>query len=145
MKAEDLMIGDLVYYSYANQYAAKVIDVCGHGEEPFIRCKRDERDELYKLNQFEDFHVGILRPIPLTIEILKKNGYVYNEMRDVWELIPNNGYGVCCNDDGTFEFCLGVFDGYHGDIIYHYIADVEYVHKLQHMLKDCKIEKEIIV
>ena len=41
MKAEDLMIGDLVYYSYANHFVTKVIDVCSHGEEPFIRCKRN--------------------------------------------------------------------------------------------------------
>ena len=76
MKVTELMIGDWVYYSYPNQFATKVIDVCSHGEEPFIRCKRDERDNLYKSDQFDDFHVGILRPIPLTQKILEQNGFL---------------------------------------------------------------------
>ena len=76
MKANELMIGDWVYYSYANPFVTKVIDVCSHyGDEHFIRCKRDEKDNLYKQDQLEDFNVGILRPIPITKEILEKNGF----------------------------------------------------------------------
>lgn len=148
MKAEELMVGDLVYYSYANPFVTKVIDVCSHGEEPFIRCKRDEKDNLYKQGQLEDFHVGILRPIPLTLEILEKNGYSYNENREAWEQIPNDGFGICKDiDDNCFYFCVGIFDAFnrYSDITYHDITKIEYVHELQHALKLCGIEKEIIL
>jgi hypothetical protein len=138
MKAEELMIGDLVYYSYANLFVTKVIDVCSHGEEHFIRCKRDEKDKdnLYKQDQLEDFHVGIIRPIPLTKEILEKNGFEKN--RDYGYFIgqSNSGYYIYFDNNH-----LSIQAGY--DVIE--FACCEYVHELQHVLNLCKIEKEIII
>lgn len=137
MKAEELMIGDLVYYSYSNPFVTKVIDVCSHGEEHFIRCKRDEKDNLYKQDQLEDFHVGILRPIPLTKEILEKNGFKEHRYYGYFIGQSNSGYYIYFDNN-----YLSIHQsGY--DIIE--FAWCEYVHELQHALKLCGIKKEIIL
>ena len=148
MKSEELMIGDLVYYSYPNPFVTKVIDVCSHGEEHFIRCKRDEKDNLYKQDQLEDFNVGILRPIPLTPEILKKNGFV------------NSYIDLSLNKDSVYKynhFYSGnsvIVDMESNKLIVKYENDIWmnlpynrtiYVHELQHVLKHCEIKKEIII
>lgn len=148
MKAEELMTGDLVYYCYANQFVTKVIDVCSHGEEHFIRCKRDEKDNLYKQDKLEDFNVGIIRPIPLTPEILKKNGFV------------NSYIDLSLNKDSVYKynhFYTGnsvIVDMESNKLIVKYENDIWmnlpynrtiYVHELQHVLKHCDIKKEIII
>ena len=129
MKAEDLMIGDWVNL-YGSPIKINIDDLC-----------TIDRDETYD----KGVHC---KPIPLTSEILEKNCYSYNETRDAWELIPNNGFGICKDeDDNCFYFCLGIFDAFnsYSDITYHYITKVEYVHELQHSLKLCGIKKEIIL
>lgn len=139
MKTGELMIGDWVIcenldindknkvtQSYKTQLTAKDFASYYNGNDEYVRYK----------------------PIPLSEEILEKNGYSYNETRDAWELIPNDGFGICKDkDDNCFYFCLGIFDAFnsYSDITYHYITKVEYVHELQHALKLCEIEKEIIL
>ena len=137
MKVEELMIGDLVYYSYPNPFVTKVIDVCSHGEEHFIRCKRDEKDNLYKQDQLEDFNVGILKPIPLTPEILEKNGFKKPENNCNY-IIHNT---LIFND---FTLALCTYD-YNSITPYNHICYCRYVHELQHVLKLCGINKKIIV
>lgn len=135
MEITNLMIGDWV----------KIIH--HHVPKPLIKVKKVD---------LEDFNDALLQiypeitfePIPITPEILEKNGYSYIETEDAWELIPNNGFGICKDeDDNCFYFCLGIFDAFncYSDITYHYITKVEYVHELQHALKLCKIEKEIVL
>lgn len=135
MEITDLMMGDWV----------KIIH--HHMPKPLIKVKKvdleDFRDTLLQV-----YPEITYEPIPITPEILEKNGYSYNETRDVWELIPNDGFGICRDeDDNCFYFCLGIFDAFnsYSDITYHYITKVEYVHELQHALKLCKIEKDIVL
>lgn len=142
MKAEDLMIGDLVYYSYPNSFVTKVIDVCSHGEEHFIRCKRDAKDNLYKQDQLEDFNVGILRPIPLTPEILEKNDILY-EKQSFYYVIKDDEDLECTyyiQQVLQGDWVVGVDIGAYDCSVF---ARVKYVHQLQHALKLCKIDKEI--
>ena len=142
MKVEDLMIGDLVTITEPDDfhgYIGKV--VITNAETNYITVHIPNM-------HLHDVFVEDLQPIPLTEEILKKNEYSYNETRDAWELIPNNGFGICKDeDDNCFYFCLGIFDAFnsYSDITYHYITKVEYVHELQHSLKLCGIKKEIIL
>ena len=138
MKAEDLMIGDLVYYSYPNQFVTKVIDVCSHGEEPFIRCQRDPKDKLYVSGKFEDFHVDILSPIPLTSEILEKNGFL-EDPNGILYLKENLKFGLKKDIDYGYWF-VDRADNYK-----EYICTCGFVHELQHLLKLCGIEKEIVL
>lgn len=79
---------------------------------------------------------GLLRPIPLTREILEKNGIKFH----------NNVGWFAEDDDGFLEISTK------GENVYWTINDWEYsllklnyVHELQHALKLCKIEKEIVL
>ena len=103
MKIDELMVGDLVYYSYPNQFVARVIDICSHGEEPFIRCHRDPKDKLYVPGKFEDFHVDILSPIELTEEILKKNGFLVDP-NGIFYLKENLKFGLKKDNDYGYWF-----------------------------------------
>lgn len=154
MKANELMIGDWVYYSYPNQFVTKVIDVCSHGEEPFIKCQRDPKDKLYVPDKFEDFHVGILRPIPLTHEILEKNGFTkYDVGHNVcgWAILDDDHlhssipFTLTDNDFDTEqgEYKWGPVEDDREESFVREIGRINYVHELQHALKLCKIEKEI--
>lgn len=151
MKVEDLMIEDFVYYSYPNPFVTKVIDVCSHGEEHFIRCKRDEKDNLYKQDQLEDFNVGILRPIPLTPEILKKNGFNDTSFEANYKykyVIHTNKYqlGYYLKTNSFNIYKKGIDPFYTKDVFCCGFQNiVKYVHELQHALKLCGINKEIVV
>ena len=140
MKANELMIGDLVYYSYLNQFVTKVIDVCSHGEEPFIRCQRDSKDKLSVPGKFEDFHVDILRPILLTTEILEKNGWILKEFG------CHKQFQYSFEDYDT-EIILKIDYEKPTFIVSFFRASFElkYVNELQHALKLCGIEKEIVL
>lgn len=140
MKAEDLMLGDWVYYSYQNQFVTKVIDVCSHGEEPFIKCQRDPKDKLYVPGKFEDFHVCILRPIPLTTEILEKNGWILKEFG------CHKQFQYSFEDYDT-EIILKI-DYEKPNFIVSFFRtsfELKYVNELQHTLKLFGIEKEIVL
>lgn len=101
--------------------------------------------DLYKI-QNEDFSGNYnFEPIPLTEEILKKNGYIWDEKREAWYTVPMNGFAIQYNEESNdIDLCIGVFNPY-TDIDYHAFATIKYVHEFQHALKLCKIEKEIIL
>ena len=77
------------------------------------------------------WEITMIEPIPLTPEILDKNGFVYNELPFVqgWEQFGltlhrgSNGYHIGC--------------GINVSLI------IDYVHQLQHAIRLCGIEKEI--
>ena len=154
---ENLMVGDLVYYSYPNQFVAKVIDICSHGEEPFIRCQRDPKDKLYVPGKFEDFHVDILSSIELTEEILKKNGFKNDVLaeKSIIAKGASNFSVVLISEDNritlnNIDEYLNSFNNWHihidtEDMRTMCTAEITYVHELQHLLKLCKIEKKIVL
>jgi hypothetical protein len=92
---------------------------------------------------------GQFEPIPLTPEILEKNGFEY-ESKNVISASLNW-------DKVTIEYmyCKGLrcsFDIIHGYLMFNSNIDmrniqmvVTYVHELQHILRLCKIDKEIVV
>ena len=135
MKVEELMIGDLVYYSYPNQFVTRIIDVCSHGEEHFIRCQRDPKDKLYVPGKFEDFHVDILSPIPLTDEFLRKNGFEYYHSNC-----------AALSSEDNFDINQVQWPDEDGIAVWEYgIIQIRFVHEFQHLLKLCGIEKEIVL
>ena len=115
MEAKDLMIGDWVKIPNT-----KV-------EHEFWRIGLD------LMQGIED---GIIEPepIPLTLEILEKNGFEYVES---WNEFWHRADGT-----GESDFQLAI-EG--GDFIISGVvnARIRYVHQLQHALKLCGIEKEI--
>lgn len=107
MKANELMIGDWVsYHGIVNRVA------------PADFCQKAWIDEI--------------RPIPLTAEILEKNGFYYDEDRKAYLMgvifrVKPERYGLF-----SFEICGCPYP-------------LDTVHQLQHALKLCGIEKEIIL
>lgn len=106
MKANELMIGDWV----------KFIQSDGQGFYAQVEALND--DGTFAESGF--FADNMVRPIPLTAEILEKNGYNYN-----------------VGSGGLFQINI---KGLNCHISFNII---HYVHELQHALRLCGIEKEI--
>lgn len=162
MKAKDLMIGD---YARVNRDGLCI------KESSVVVIRGIEADDKLKLEgkclvggahchplDEEQFDGGIwceyLEPIPLTHEILEKNG---------WKLIPNTRnkleyswstgaieeyadihiyVGKDHNNVWRWDFPILNIHLYRGDIE---LTKFRYVHELQHAIKLCGIEKEIIL
>lgn len=114
MNAKDLMIGDWV-------------NLCGTP----CRVKDIVNDGV--INYEKD-----VIPIPLTEEILKKNGFLINS-NGIFYLKENLKFGFKKDFDYGYWF-INRADNYK-----EYICTCDFVHELQHILKLQQIEKEIIL
>lgn len=142
MKVEDLMIGDWVCLKDKNlpiekryfkiKYLAISAGVSWVNQE--TNAPIGLRDGKSLIPVFRDE----VYPIPLTPEILEKNGFVYADLpfENFYE-----GYGLRIYG-GNFA------DGHSNWYIICGInvsMNVTHVHELQHALRLCKIDKEIVV
>ena len=114
MEITDLMVGDWV--------------ICNHYQDkPFTK--------QFGVADFAKGEYEFCEPIPLTEEILAKNGYKSTPGLDFYWLDDKKH---CCikNYDGKRLFCYkqGINDIW---------LVVKYVHQLQHLLRLCGIEKKI--
>ncbi len=129
LKATDLMVGDWV--------------ICYHPS----RLKSFEKVSVGLLHTMQEQEYGhikednplfrIVEPIPLTPEILEKNGLASNSF-------------CCCHFEEDEYMALEISveeDGIYWTINCdeYGIMKLEYVHQLQHALKLCGIDKEIVV
>ena len=129
MRVCELMVGDLVLHD------GKVIRVDAvHKRKIGYHQAKDKLTWLF-YGQFE--------PIPLTPEILEKNGFKMEFYSDykVYEL---NNFKVCKSYCDYFEICDLWKDSDFGWEIISFCPCI-YVHQLQHALKLCGIDKEIVV
>ena len=136
MKANELMIGDwLKHYNGTPMQVTKITT------EHFACAENGGVNCWEYNNKFE--------PIPLTIEILEKNGFEYNKQKVI---IPSRS-----QEDTEIEYmyCKELrcsFDIIHGYLMFNSNIDlcnirmvVNYVHELQHIFRLGKIDKEIII
>lgn len=133
MKANELMIGDWVKHSITGQIG-KVYRICGNEYIAFING--DSRSEF-------------VEPIPLTVEILEKNGF--NE--PPFEMQKRERFVVLCKEyQINYYFNINWFSiyknaGVNGSdypvFICAFQERIKYIHELQHALRLCRIEKEI--
>ena len=126
MKANELMIGDWVQYpaTMGNLVPCKVVGISTEITVEFTTGAR--KYEALKVAQ----------PIPLTSEILEKNEF--RNSLDEWHLFKGclqTNFTLKSYDD-TNEVLLPLFNGN---------MQIIYVHELQHALRLCGIEKEIIL
>ena len=162
MKANELMVGDWVYMKAHRGFDAQYIKVesipdsssdthYGHiGAYP-ISEDMDFRD-------IEDSH---LKPIPLTPEILEKNGFVMDKEEKThgitYHILIPTGYEA---NSYTIQITLykepicgvsvllkiwGWIPPYDGGINDIHLCGAKYVHELQHALRLCGIDKEIVL
>jgi len=135
MNVNELMIGDFVYllknkseingFYVIDQCPRKVTSVRSGGDVDYIQT--DDCDVFYVSDCY--------RPIPITPEILEKNGFVYDSedklFKDIYPRISM-----------VYAQYRLVENGY---INYGEMSEIKYVHELQHALKLCGIDKEIVL
>lgn len=127
MEANELMIGDWADFAseLGDQPIAKIITV----------------NYLYML----DSGRMVVRPIPLTPEILEKNGF-NEEQKRVRFVVSHKEYQL------TYYFNSNWFSIYKNAngsdypiFICAFQERIKYVHELQHALRLCKVDKEIVL
>ena len=142
MKATELMIGDWVL-TLDSTHKEKVfaqVDAIEEGKHSILVTRECS-------NWFVD--IDWIESIPLTPEILEKNGFkpyipkghletVY-ACQDVSNAVADELYALWPYQEGSFYLLLRV-DG--KDMVR---VDVHYVHQLKHALRLCGIEKEIVL
>lgn len=134
MKAQDLMIGDLVTFKDCQQdFAPVIIRIWQINGEDNAFAWINNSDSLDEITIDDDI-VGI----PITQEILEKNGFQKNYM-----------YFVCQLDE-DFELWYYPHLGslryeYNGELIAKFPDAMNYVHQLQHALKMCGVDKTIVI
>ena len=145
MKAKELQIGDWVCYNKPNGYVTRVDAIRRTGEATLgyvysIDCKRDERDPLYENAPVDSFNVEILHPVPITPDILKRNGFRKDTGgEECWAckagwLTPHKYDKKFEPVSWEVEIC-GKPHSFDGVIVG--------VHELQQALRLCKVKKEI--
>ena len=137
MKANELMIGDwLKHYNGTPMQVTKITTI-------HFACAKNGGANCWEYNnKFE--------PIPLTSEILKKNGF-----ENIDNLYP---FPTFRSDDKENYICItiGFPEGNKTKRIYPFIEIdskdiyvehiiINFVHELQHALKLCGVDKEIVV
>ena len=124
MKAKDLMIGDWVYDTILKgNTKVEMLSLSG--------IRGEFHEKVWNENTFE--------PIPLTPEILDKNGW---ECFDTYHKYshyrhPKAPFGILRRKEGGYTI---EFRDESGGLVFLFIL---YVHQLQHALRLCGIEKEI--
>lgn len=133
MNIKDLMISDYVFHEkYGNAKVEMITNDFMGDPEVMLISENIKHKDGYEYGYCYSYPDEIY-PIPLTSEILEKNRWGKNDIFMIFNEDPNaelswtNRCGACLYKNG-----------------YH-ICDCNYVHQLQHALKLCGIEKEIIL
>jgi len=138
MEAKELMIGDWVE-CVDSTHEKKVyaqIDAIEEGQTCILV-------RIDNCNWFLD--ISFIKPIPLTREILEKNGWIYNNEEE--KFFPQTwvGGGLMLQGAGDCGYCIVVTSDYDDEDTNDTPFIILYVHELQHALRLRRIKKEIIL
>lgn len=124
MDSRNLMLGDFVI---CTEFGKNEIDTIESVEERRVFLKHGK---TYTPSEY-------IEPIPLTIEILVKNGFVLD---DEWYIYTEQGVNieVAFRDDNKFVYDLSILTG-SGSMDIH----AKYLHELQHAMRMFNINKTI--
>jgi hypothetical protein len=133
MKPEELMIGDWVYNTHHEK------NICITPYDFFVHG-HDENGDQYLNCSCKPCFGRDLEPIPLTPEILEKNGFaLIDEKEKMYRLNFAEDESVCVTADFKCEEPFV----HVRNTCYQATPYCRYVHQLQHALRLCGIEKEI--
>ena len=145
MRAEELMIGDWVYLEDENlpleerYFKIEYLAISAGGS--WVNQGTNAPVGLGDGESLIPVFTDEIYPIPLTPEILEKNGILY-EKQSYYYVIEDNKDLECTyyiqqvQDDWAIGVDIGAYDC-------SVFARIKYVHELQHALKLCGIDKEI--
>lgn len=132
MKATELMIGDWVNLSPGNYPVQNYVKI--HAIDYDYKIGKDYACDIAFLStgaiQY-NYPMSSLKPIPLTEEILKKNGFKDGQF---FAELYIQGWHIISD---AHNLCMECERGWHMNI------QCRCVHELQHALKLCGINKEI--
>lgn len=117
MNIHKLMVGDWLQHANGKYFQVTRIDMWGDGSVHFA-CGHPHLWEYN--NEFS--------PIPLTPEILEKNGF-HKVWNGSWKL---NNTNLLIDEDNGFYVGISMLS-----------LRLDYVHELQHILRLCGIDKKI--
>ena len=137
MKAKELMIGDLVHYIGDD-----------HTNDVNIRVREIHEDFVYSTFAADEFYYNELESIPITPEILGKNGF--KKTKRYSYIYKDNYCEVCVSIVPKIKIANIVIGEPHENVsINGALFDINMmmtaIHELQQALRLCGIEKEIIL
>ena len=135
MKKEELTIGN--YVNVAHQHS----NIGGDYDLEFVPEKLTlEHFKFWAENDWNDTDFNeFLKPIPLTPEILKKNGFKQTSKREY--IVVDRNYNYLLVDYYDPWFAIGNASDEEGE--WQAFADIRFVHELQNALKLLGINIEI--
>lgn len=153
MKAEELMIGDWVIRK-SDKRPMTVVEL--RYAETIAAITPD--DVYY--GDMQDYHESEVEPISLTREILEKNGFKKGEddqLGTIFHLQIPTGFErdsytikisiykkpIC--DVSTLFKCWGWIPPSNGGVNDIHLCNLLYVHQIQHALRLCGIEKDLVI
>lgn len=148
MKANELMIGDYVNYRGQIIKVTSLYDKGGSNEVGW-----SDKESVW-------VNASNVEPIPLTPEILEKNGFIKDANKDdrftdTYHLLVPTGfernsftiqvsvYKEPIDGVSTLVKCWGWLPPYNRGMNDIHLCSANYVHELQHAMRLCGIEKEI--
>lgn len=156
MKLKDLMVGDWVH-SKLHNVDTVIIDVEGKvlKDQPELEYTESVSVWLSSKACWERHYLGEIEPIPLTEKILTDSGFIRLENGVYTNIYALNVSGESDKED-CFYFSVNgkmenpdsikiMFVPYSRTFWLDLIIRSCYVHELQHILRLCGIEKEIII
>lgn len=126
MKAKELIIGDLVLYF------GKVFSILKVDPETELSIIEDAR-------HFEEANINDLSPIPLTPNILEKNGWKKSKINDCAYFYYKDWVFLAYTSKDD-KFWFDDFDYSSGICV-----ELPYIHSLQHLLFGLKLNSEMEV
>lgn len=130
MKASELMIGDWVVYQGDTEYA-----------NPIRIEGMDIHTRALITEDREDVGFDGIDPIPLTAEILRKNGFETECAKDSGFLLCDDFYDIFIYE-WSDSIWVARYESTEMNIPFEQ-ATMSYVHELQHFLRASGFEKEI--
>ena len=133
LSINELSVGDYILFN-GSPYIVEEISAKGwiHILDP---------DTKAKVSMSSDYILGFIEGVPLTSEILEKNGFEWDSYHNKLIIVCGSAH-ICW---GFYKNCLSISDWSNdGDNQISSIRCV-YVHELQHILHHCGIDKEIII
>lgn len=141
MKATELIVGDYIMFN-GSPYIIE--EISAKGWIHILHIKNKARVALSS-----DYILDFIEGIPLTLEILEKNGFICTQCDD--EEIGTYESWSFQSDFITItcEPTLCMLDVFNGNLVkeikFYTEESTLFVHELQHALKLCEISKEIIL
>jgi hypothetical protein len=131
MKANDLMVGD--YISVKPSGMPIKVAAVHHKKVAYHAV----------VNKLEWVRESLLEPIPLTPDILEKNGWFYNNEDE--KFFPQTwvGGGLMLQGADDCGYCIVVTSDYDDEDTNVTPFIILYIHELQHALRLRRIKKEI--